>query len=76
MERKTNRLSEQILKSISQEIKTRVEKAMSCKWLINGNGCVVKGVCNHDGCLAWEQTQSITTLTIKFYPTEKLILRL
>lgn len=51
---KRNRRFDELVANIPEETKRRVEKAMTCKWLINGDECGIKGVCHPDGCLSWE----------------------
>lgn len=55
--RKLNPLFEELVKNIPEETKRRVEKAMTCKWLRNGDECG-KGLpgtpCEVNGCVAWE----------------------
>lgn len=54
---KRNRRFEEFVRNIPEETKRRVEKAMFCKWLRNGDECG-KGLpgtpCEVDGCVAWE----------------------
>ena len=54
--RKINPLFERLLKDVPQEIKDRVDKQMTCLYLINGNECS-KGLpgtpCEVVGCVAW-----------------------
>lgn len=52
---KRNRKFDELLAQVPQETKDRVNKAMSCNWLVNGDECSIKGVCNPDGCLSWEK---------------------
>ena len=55
--RKVNPLFEELVKNIPEETKRKIEKAMTCKWLRNGNECG-KGIpgtpCEVVGCVAWE----------------------
>ena len=54
--RKINPLFEELLKNVPQETKDRVKRAMTCKWLTNGDECG-KGLpgtpCEPIGCVAW-----------------------
>ena len=55
--RKINPLFEELLKSVPQEVKDRVEKVMTCKWLRNGDECgkgLPRTPCELEGCVAWE----------------------
>ena len=58
MIRKHNPLFEELLKKVPEETKRRTEKAMTCKWLRNGDECG-KGLpgtpCEVVGCVAWEE---------------------
>lgn len=55
--RKVNPLFEELVRNIPEETKRKVEKAMTCKWLRNGDECG-KGLpgtpCEVVGCVAWE----------------------
>lgn len=46
---------DELLAQVPQETKDRINKMMSCNWLVNGDECSIKGVCNPDGCLSWEK---------------------
>jgi hypothetical protein len=54
---KRNRQFDELVANIQEETMRRVEKAMSCKWLRNGDECG-KGLpgtpCEVVGCVAWE----------------------
>lgn len=54
---KRNRQFDELVANIPEETMRRVEKAMSCKWLRNGDECG-KGLpgtpCDVVGCVAWE----------------------
>ena len=52
---KRNRKFDELLAQVPQETKDRINKMMSCNWLVNGDECSIKGVCNPDGCLSWEK---------------------
>ena len=55
--RKINPLFEELVKNVPQEVKDRVEKVMTCKWLTNGDECgngLPGTPCEVEGCVAWE----------------------
>lgn len=52
---KRNRKFDELLAQVPQETKDRINKMVSCNWLVNGDECSIKGVCNPDGCLSWEK---------------------
>lgn len=52
---KRNRKFDELLAQVPQETKDRINKMLSCNWLVNGDECSIKGVCNPDGCLSWEK---------------------
>ena len=54
---KRNPLLEELLKNVPDETKRRIKKAMTCKWLRNGDECgkELPGTpCEVVGCVAWE----------------------
>ena len=51
---KRNRRFDELIAKIPKETMERVKKQMTCKWLINGDECGLKGSCNPDNCKSWE----------------------
>lgn len=52
---KRNKKFDELFAQVPQKTKDRINKMMSCNWLVNGDECSIKGVCNPDGCLSWEK---------------------
>ena len=55
--RKVNPLFERLLKEVPQDIKDRVDKMLTCAYLVNGNECSKDqsiAPCNPDECTAWK----------------------